>query len=115
MSSPTTVPLRRGAPARLERPAWSDAAGSPVPLEPHLLPPAALNLWELVVTPGTDTEGWQYGTVFRWDRGLGKQAGALLPEWNSGPACSNTGYCERNLLQLPAYSNRQPPIVRNVI
>ena len=22
--------------------------------------------WQLVITPGTDEEGWQYGTVFKW-------------------------------------------------
>ena len=22
--------------------------------------------WQLVITSGTDDEGWQYGTVFKW-------------------------------------------------
>lgn len=53
------------APSYVERPPWSDAAGESVQLPPESLPPAAPCEWELVVSPSTDAQGWQYGTVFR--------------------------------------------------
>lgn len=48
----------------LDWPAWCTADGSPVVLAaPPTQDPAA---WELAVNPATDdSEGWQYGTVFR--------------------------------------------------
>ena len=57
--------VSRKAPARVERPLWSDAQGYAIALPQHHLPSVALDFWEAVITPGTDAQGWQYGTMFR--------------------------------------------------
>lgn len=53
----------RKPPPVLDRAAWTDCTGNAVQLRkpPHEDP----GEWELVVTPGTDDDGWQYGTVFQ--------------------------------------------------
>jgi hypothetical protein len=50
--------------ALLDWPSYSDADGNPAILD---APPSleADSSWEVVVTPGTDRDGWQYGTVFQ--------------------------------------------------
>ena len=53
----------RRAPALLERATWSDAEGNPLQLDP--VPEPDGGAWQLVVTPSTDCDGWQYGSVFK--------------------------------------------------
>ena len=51
--------------AILDHPAWSDSEGNSVALtEPPSLDSPEKN-WEVVITPSTDDQGWQYGTVFK--------------------------------------------------
>lgn len=55
---------RRQVPGPMERASISDAEGYPVLLD--RLPSAADHAgWEVVTSPATDREGWQYGSVFR--------------------------------------------------
>jgi len=51
----------RQAPGPLERAAWSDAAGEPVPL---LAPPAEGGGWAVAADDDADGDGWSYGSVF---------------------------------------------------
>lgn len=55
--------FRRKAPPILDRAGWTDPSGAPVELATP--PPEEPGQWEVAVTPGTDDEGWQYGTVFQ--------------------------------------------------
>ena len=64
----SSVALCRQSPALLERPTWSDAEGHPLVFNPQ--PSDDPSTWDLVFDHSTDTEGWTYGSVFRW--GLGK-------------------------------------------
>ena len=61
-------PLPHGAdrqsPGLLERPGISDAEGYPVPVDKRPTEEEPLG-WRLVVSPATDIEGWQYGSVFK--------------------------------------------------
>lgn len=55
---------RRQLPGPMERPSISDAEGYPVVVD--RLPSEADHAgWEVVTSPATDREGWQYGSVFR--------------------------------------------------
>lgn len=53
----------KAPPAALDRAEWTDEQGSPVDLG---IPPTGdpQGGWEVEVSPATDSEGWQYGTVF---------------------------------------------------
>ncbi|KFM27528.1 Sn1-specific diacylglycerol lipase beta [Auxenochlorella protothecoides] len=53
----------KGPVAALDRAEWTDGTGEGIAVtKPPTEQPQA---WEVVVTPGTDPEGWQYGTVFK--------------------------------------------------
>ena len=54
----------RQSPGLLERPGISDAEGYPVPVDKRPTEEEPLG-WRLVVSPATDVEGWQYGSVFK--------------------------------------------------
>lgn len=51
----------RQAPGPLERPAWSDADGEPVPL---LAPPTEGAGWAVAADDDADADGWSYASVF---------------------------------------------------
>ena len=54
-------PHTRQAPGPLERPAWSDSAGDPVPL---LAPPTEGVGWAVAADDDADADGWSYASVF---------------------------------------------------
>ena len=55
------LPPHRQAPGPLERPAWSDSAGDPVPL---LAPPTEGVGWAVAADDDADADGWSYASVF---------------------------------------------------
>lgn len=53
----------KGPVAALDRAEWTDGTGEGIAVTKA--PTEQPQAWEVVVTPGTDPEGWQYGTVFK--------------------------------------------------
>lgn len=54
----------RKPPALLERPKWSDEEGRPVIVPDSICTDSSG--WKVDVNPSTDSDGWLYGSVFKW-------------------------------------------------
>ena len=58
--------MHRRSPALLERAHWGDAQGNPLQFDNGKSPRHCLKDWDLVVTVSTDSDGWQYASVFKY-------------------------------------------------